>query len=155
MSVKAWISLWFPVPHQLCSAPAALTLNVTLALLWHDVTLKCCAFSQSLNQGCTYCTILAASSVFTSISRAQPAPSCSLSCVPFGLCPIIWYRYWCFPEISVLGYAEGLHMTWCWNYIAMWYQMPAFSYDEGYVLQPVLYASEWKDHVKDVWKERM
>lgn len=141
MSVKAWTSLCLLVPHQLCSAPAALTLNVILALLWYDVTPKCCAFSQSLGHGCTYCTILAPSSTFTSISRAQPAPSCSLSCMPFGLCPIIWYR--CLPEIFMLGYAAGLHMTWCWNYIAMWYQMPAFSYNEGHVLQPVLYASEW------------
>lgn len=120
MSVKAWVSLCLPVPHQLCSAPAASSLNVILALLWHGVTQKCCAFNQSLEHGCTSRTTLATSRVFTSISRAQPAPSCSLSCMPFGLCPIIWCRYWCFPEIFMLGYATGMQMTWCWNFIAMY-----------------------------------
>lgn len=120
MSVKAWVSLRLPVPHQLCSAPAALSLNVSLALLWHGVSQKCCAFNQSLQHGCASRTILATSRVFNSISRAQPAPSCSLSCMPFGLCPVTWYRYWCFPEIFMLGYAAGMHMTWSWNYRAMY-----------------------------------
>lgn len=120
MSVKAWVSLCLPVLHQLRSAPAASSLSVILALPWHGVTQKCCASNQSLEHGCTSCSILATSSVFTNISRAQPAPSCSLSCMPFGLYLNIRYRYCCFPEIFMLGYAAGMHMTWCWNYIAMY-----------------------------------
>lgn len=111
-------SMVFTVPSS--STSAASFLNVILALLWHGVTQKYCAFNQSLEHGCTSHTILATSSVFSTISRAQSAPSCSLSCMPFGLCPIIWYRYCCFPEIFMRGYAAGMQMTWCWNYIAMY-----------------------------------
>ena len=95
MPVKPWVSACLPAPHQPCSATAASSLNVILALLWHGVTQKCCAFNQPLKHGCTSHTMLFTSGVFTSIPRAKPSPSCSLSCMPFGLCPIIWHRYWC------------------------------------------------------------
>lgn len=161
MSVKAWVSLSLPVPHQLCSAPAALSLNVILV---------CC------DMVCLKKVVLLISPYSTD---AHPVPywphQVFLPVYPgHSLLPLV--RFPACPLVSVLSHDTGtgvsqrysclvvqqeciwhdLEIIWpCM--IIMWYQMPAFSYDEGHVPQPVLCASERKNtsiaSIRAIWPQ--